>query len=218
MKKILRIMNFKFIRNMILYLGLFSLILILHSERVVKKHSVGKTFSNLDSIPNNHVGLLLGTAKYTTDGRYNLYYKSRINAAVKLYNAGKIDKILVSGDNGTKSYDEPTTFKVDLLEKGIPDSCIVLDYAGFRTLDSIVRAKEIFGQEKFTIISQKFHNERALCIASAKKINAVAWNAKDVPRRYQIKVSIREKLARVKMLLDLIFGKDPKFLGEKIRI
>lgn len=177
-----------------------------------------KTYNNTDEIPNNKVGLLLGTAKYLGDGRVNLFYQYRINAAVKLYQSGKIQYILISGDNGTVHYDEPTTFKADLVAAGIPENRIFLDYAGFRTLDSVVRSKEIFQQESITIISQQFHNERAIAIANAKGIQAVGFNAKDVGGNNGFKVKIREAFARVAMCLDLLFGTQPKFLGEKITI
>ncbi|MFK7747931.1 MAG: vancomycin high temperature exclusion protein [Kordia sp.] len=178
----------------------------------------GKTYNKVTEIPKNKVGLLLGTAKYLKDGNINLFYQYRINAAVQLYNSGKIEYILVSGDNGSKYYDEPTTFKEDLIAAGIPEYKIFLDYAGFRTLDSVVRSKEIFQQESITIISQQFHNERAIAIANAKGINAVGFNAKDVNGNSGFKVKVREVFARVAMCMDLVFGTQPKFLGEKITI
>ncbi|MGH1386518.1 SanA/YdcF family protein [Kordia sp.] len=184
----------------------------------VEFSSKGKTFNNTTEIPKNKVGLLLGTAKYLKGGTINLFYQYRINAAVKLYKAGKIEYILVSGDNGSKYYDEPTTFKEDLIAAGVPEDKIILDYAGFRTLDSVVRSKEIFQQESITIISQQFHNERAIAIANAKGVNAVGFNAKDVSGRYGFKVEVREIFARVAMCMDLVIGKQPKFLGEKIAI
>lgn len=180
--------------------------------------SNGKTFNKVSEIPKNKVGLLLGTAKYLKNGRVNLFYLNRINAAVQLYKAGKIEYILVSGDNGSKYYDEPTTFKEDLIAKGVPEHKIFLDYAGFRTLDSVIRCKEIFQQESVTIISQQFHNERAIAIANAKGIEAIGFNAKDVGGSNGFKVKVRETFARVAMCIDLVIGKQPKFLGEKIAI
>lgn len=178
----------------------------------------GKTFNSAEKIKFNKLGLLLGTSKYLSGGSLNLYYKYRIDATVELYNAGKIKYILVSGDNSTKRYDEPTTIKEDLIKRGVPANNIHLDYAGFRTLDSVVRSKMIFGQKSITIISQAFHNKRALYIAEKKNIEAIGFNAKDVTYRYGIKVQIREKFARVKMMLDLVFGTKPKFLGGKVKI
>ena len=109
-------------------------------------------------------------------------------------------------------------FKEELVKRGIPEDRIFLDYAGFRTLDSVIRAKEIFGQEEITIISQEFHNERAIYLAGKNDIEAVGFNARDVSRRYGLKVQLREYLARTKVFLDILFEVEPKFLGEKIEI
>lgn len=174
-------------------------------------------YSDVSLIPKNKVGLVLGASKYAPSGNINLFYKYRINAVVALYKAGKIDYILVSGDNSRKDYDEPSDFKNDLIAKGIPEHKIFLDYAGFRTLDSIVRSKKIFGQNSITIISQKFHNERALYIANHFNIKAVAYNAKDVLHG-GTKTHLREYLARSKASLDLVFNVQPKFLGDPILI
>jgi len=188
------------------------------ADLLVKSSAKDRIFTSAENIAYNKTGLLLGTAKFLKNGRINLYYKYRIEATVKLYKARKIDFVLVSGDNSTKSYDEPTTIKDDLIANGIPADKIYLDYAGFRTLDSVVRCAEIFGQKSITVISQQFHNERALYIAKHKNIKAIGFNAKDVSGRYGLKVQAREKLARVKVLIDLIFGISPKFLGEKIEV
>ncbi|WCO00856.1 SanA/YdcF family protein [Psychroserpens ponticola] len=175
-------------------------------------------YNTTESIPKNKVGLILGAGKYTANGHINSYYKHRLDAAVKLYKAGKIEFILISGDNGRKTYDEPTTFKTDLIAKGIPENKIFLDYAGFRTLDSIVRAKEIFGQDAITIISQQFHNERAIYIAKNFDINAVGFNAKDSYNHHRSKTRFREYFARAKASIDILFNVEPKFLGKKIEI
>ncbi len=125
---------------------------------------------------------------------------------------------MVSGDNGNKDYDEPTDFKEELIKRGIPKDKIFLDYAGFRTLDSVIRSKEIFGQKSITIISQEFHNERAIYLAHKSGIKAIGFNANDVSGKYGIRVQIREYLARTKVFIDILFDVKPKFLGEKIEI
>ncbi len=201
-----------------LWSAVIILTIILISNHLVVSNAKGKVFDDIKKIPKNRVGLLLGTGKYLRDGRINYYYKFRINATVKLYKQGKIDFVLVSGDNSRKSYDEPSTFKEDLVKLGIPEDKIILDYAGFRTLDSVVRAKKVFGQNALTIISQKFHNERALYLAKHFKIKAIAYNATAVTGNIALKVKIREYLARVKLFIDLLFGKKPKFLGKPIKI
>lgn len=163
--------------------------------------------------------MLLGTIKILPNGRPNLYYGYRVEAAVALYKAGKIDYILVSGDNSTEDYNEPETFQTDLIAAGIPADRIYLDYAGFRTLDSVVRCHKIFGQQSFTIISQPFHNHRALFLAMANDLDAVAFNARDVSLRAGFKVMLREYLARFKAFLDIyILRTQPKFLGKPVQI
>ncbi|MPV86060.1 SanA/YdcF family protein [Ostreibacterium oceani] len=175
-------------------------------------------YDRVQDIPHHSVGLLLGTSKYLTSGRVNAYYQHRINATVALYQAQKIDYVLVSGDNGTVYYNEPVSIQQDLIAAGIPASNIYLDYAGFRTLDSVVRSQKVFGQQQLTIISQPFHSARALYIAEHNGIDAIAFNAKDVPLKYGFKVQVRERLARMKMFWDLWTGQSPKFLGEPIEI
>ena len=175
-------------------------------------------YDDLTEIPVNKVGLLLGTSKYTNGDALNLFYQYRIDAAVALFEANKIEFILISGDNGSSSYNEPSTFKEDLVARGIPESRIFLDFAGFRTLDSVIRAKEIFGQTSLTIISQKFHNERAIYLAHSQGMKAIAYNAKKVSAKYSLKTHLREYLARVKASMDVVFNKQPKYLGQKIEI
>lgn len=184
----------------------------------VKQTAQNHIYSSISEAPTHKVGLLLGTAKHLGGNRINLFYKYRIDAAIQLYKAGKIKFILISGDNGHKSYDEPTTMKKDLIAAGIPVSAIYLDYAGFRTLDSVVRCKKVFGEDKILVISQQFHNERAIFLAQSNDMEADGYNAKDITGKYGLKTHIREYLARTKMFLDIIFGKDPKFLGDKIKI
>ena len=130
----------------------------------------------------------------------------------------KIKYIIVSGDNMKRGYNEPVLMRTDLMKEGIDSSVIFLDYAGFRTFDSVVRSKEVFGQKAITIISQKFHNERAVFLASREGITAVGFNAKDVNPKYGQKTNIREKLARVKVFIDIFLRTDPKFLGKKVVI
>lgn len=184
----------------------------------VTKSTAKQIYTDINSIPERKVGLLLGTSKFLGNGDVNLYYKYRIDAAVALFKAGKIKYIIVSGDNSKESYNEPEMMMQDLIAAGIPATHIFLDFAGFRTLDSILRCKAIFGADNVTIISQPFHNQRALFIANHKDVNAIAFNATDVSALYGVRVSVREKMARVKVLLDFLTNKQPKFYGDKISL
>ncbi len=202
----------------LLFVIVFPFLMAFTSNYFIEQNAKNKTYFNSSEIKKNKVGLVLGTAKILQNGRTNLYFTYRINATVELFKKGKIDFVLVSGDNGNKNYDEPSDFKNELIKRGIPANKIYLDYAGFRTLDSVVRAKEIFGQESITIISQEFHNERAIFLAEKNGMTAIGFNAKDLTGRYGLKTKVREYFARTKAFLDVIFGVEPKFLGKKIEI
>ncbi len=173
---------------------------------------------NVSEVHASKVGLLLGTSRLRRDGSQNDYFFNRIDAAVALYKSGKIKYILVSGDNGSEYYNEPRDMRDELMLRGIPSSAIYLDYAGFRTLDSILRAREIFGQQSFVVISQKFHNERAVFLARKMNIEAYGYNAKDVSAYFGFKTKFREYFARTKVFVDLWTGVEPKFMGEKVVI
>jgi len=204
--------------KIILLLIVFLCISIVLTSFWIDHKAKGNTYDSVDLIPKNKVGLVLGTGKFTANGTINLYYKYRVEAATALFHSKKIEYILISGDNSRTDYDEPTDFKNDLIAEGIPAEKIYLDYAGFRTLDSVVRAKEIFGQNTFTIISQEFHNQRAIYLAKSYGIKAIGYNAKDVMGAYGLKTQLREYLARAKASLDVLFNVEPKFLGTKITI
>ncbi len=187
--------------------------IIVAANYVVEYNTEEFVYKDLTAIPYNKAGLLLGTSKTLKSGLPNQYFLNRIGAAIALFESGKIDVIVISGDNSTEGYNEPEDMKTELLKRGIPENKIHLDYAGFRTLDSVIRMGQIFGQTRFTVISQDFHNRRAIYIAHAKGFEAVGYNAKDVDAYSGFKTQVREKLARVKVFLDLFTNKDPKFLG-----
>jgi SanA protein len=204
----------------IIFLALLivGLLIIFICNHLVESAAKGKLYSDTAEIPYNKTGLILGTSKYIA-GRYlNPYYQYRLEAAIALIRSGKVSYLLISGDNSRKDYSEPEDMKADLVSAGIDSSVIYLDYAGFRTFDSMVRLREVFGQDSVTVISQQFHNERALYIAGREQIAAIGFNAQDVQRSAGLRVRVREKLARVKVFLDYLVGEKPKFLGEKIII
>ncbi|MBL0328762.1 MAG: YdcF family protein [Bacteroidetes bacterium] len=192
---------------------------IILSNYWIIKSTKAQIYSDTSLIPQNDVALLLGASKTLRNGSENLFFKYRIEAAANLYKAGKIKHIIVSGDNSKKEYDEATDMREALVALGVPDSCITQDYAGFRTLDSMVRCLKVFGQNKITVISQRFHNERAVFIGNFYEMEVVAFNAKDVPDAFSLKTRTREHFAKFKAVLDLyLLHKQPKFLGEKILI
>lgn len=173
-------------------------------------------YKSIEAIPSTDVALVLGTSKRLKSGETNPYFNFRIDAAEKLYKTGKVKHLILSGDNQTKYYNEPQYMREALLKKGVPDSVITLDYAGLRTLDSVVRCKKIFGQSKFIIVTQQFHSYRAVFIAENFDIEATAFVADNISLSKSFSVISREFLARPKAILDLFFlNVDPKFMGEK---
>lgn len=171
-------------------------------------------YSNAEGVPETETALLLGAAKIAPSGNINRYFIRRINAAAKLYQYGIIKHILISGDNSRKEYDEPTDMKNSLLERGVPESAMTLDYAGFRTLDSVVRAKNVFGKTSLLIITQPGHAERAVYIARKHGIDAIAFYAEEPTHLPQLvkRNRKREALARIAAWLDVnILSRKPKF-------
>ena len=211
-------MKKKILKWIIISVIVFPLIFILFANHRINKLSEKQIFNSNDSIPENKVGLLLGTSKYLKSGRLNQYFENRIIATEMLFKAGKIRNVVVSGDNSHINYNEPLAMKNELVLRGLPENRIYLDYAGFRTFDSVYRMKEIFGQTSFTIISQPFHNQRAIYIANTLGLDVVGYNAKDVDAYNGFKTKLREKFARVKVFIDFMINKKPRFLGEKIEI
>jgi SanA protein len=202
-------------RLTIIFLTIFFSVLVGCNIWVVKS-TEKEVYFDLDKLPNHRIALVLGTSHRTMSGTANPFFEKRIEMAAKLYSLGKIDHFILSGDNRTIYYNEPITMRKALIKKGVPASAITLDFAGFRTLDSVVRSKEIFGQDKITIITQPFHSYRALFISHYYKIDAVAMVAGEPDYDYSVKVRIREYFARTKAVLDLyIFKTEPKFMGEK---
>jgi vancomycin permeability regulator SanA len=172
-------------------------------QLVVLRTGRDRIFSRVELLPVRETGLLLGTTRRRRDGGENPFFHYRIDAAAELYKRGRIKRLLVSGDNHRRGYNEPADMKAALLARGVPESAMTLDYAGLRTLDSVVRARDVFGISRLTIISQADHDRRALLIADHYGIDAIAYAARDVPFRRAILAHTHEWLARVKVMLVL---------------
>ena len=180
--------------------------------------SRGRLFTDVARLPETKVGLVFGTTD-KINGRENLYFRYRIDAAVEVWNAGKLEILIVSGDNLSPYYDEPEKMRQALIERGVPKDRIVRDPRGLRTLDSVVRTKEIYGASSVLMISQRFQNERAIYLAKANGIEAYGYNARDVETQAGLKTRLREIGARVKMWLDVNFlNTRPSHLGKKIEL
>ncbi|WGE70525.1 YdcF family protein [Actinobacillus equuli subsp. haemolyticus] len=167
-------------------------------------------YTDIEKLPKYNDAVVLGTSKYYSKGSPNLYYKYRLEAAMTLLKRGKVKNLLVSGDNKTPYYNEPKVMQNDLRRMGVQKELIKQDFAGYRTLDSIVRAREVYQLEPFVIVTQQFHCERALFIAKYHHIDAVCFAAK-YPEGH-IKVRIREFFARLGMLWDFLMDTQPETL------
>lgn len=187
----------------------------------VSLNSYGRTFDNVENVPEHEYGLLLGTSPFTAEGARNFYFENRIKAAAELYKAGKIKKIIVSGGDYTRQggYDEPRAMSDSLSAHGVHYTAIIRDYEGTRTLKSIVKAKQIYKIDSVVLISQKYHNERAIAQADKYGLKAVGYNAPHSHiKRNRIKNVLREFPARVKLYMDIWFGKKPTFMYEAVEV
>lgn len=198
------------------YVFLLVVLFVVVSNVWIVNSTSEKVYSQYDSLTNHQVALVLGTSHLLSTGAPNPFFDNRMETAAALFKNGKVKHFIVSGDNRTKYYNEPLEMKRALVKLGIPSSAITLDYAGLRTLDSVVRSKEIFGQEKITIVTQTFHCYRALFISEYFGIDAVAYVANEPSAEAAEKVHWREYLARAKAILDLyVLKTTPRHLGEK---
>ncbi|WP_114987579.1 outer membrane permeability protein SanA [Pragia fontium] len=186
-------------------------------DRWISWRTAPYVYENIEELPASQVGVVLGTSKYVRTGVINQYYRFRIQGALNLYNSGKINYLLLSGDNALLSYNEPITMRKDFMKAGVPASDIVLDYAGFRTLDSIIRTRKVFDTNGFTIITQRFHCERALFIAMHSGIKAQCYAVPSPKNMFMVRA--REVVARLGALTDLyILKREPRFLGPMVPI
>jgi SanA protein len=184
-------------------LGVLGLSLLLVLYFWIKTESLPYLYSDLEKLPQTQIGLVLGTSKKLSNGESNPYFRNRMEAAARLYKSGRIKILIVSGDNRSAYYNEPRDMKEALMALGVPEHSIWLDYAGVRTLDSVLRCKRIFGYSRFVVISQQFHNERAVFLARRMELDAVGYNAQDVLGWAGLKIQLREFLARPLALWDL---------------
>ncbi len=208
----------KAIAILLVVFAVMSIAAIIIADKYITSHTADFLYEDVEAIPARRVGVLLGTTAKLKSGRDNVYFTKRIAATAALYKAGKIQYVLVSGDNRKESYNEPEDMRAALIAAGVDSTKIHMDFAGFRTFDSMVRAKEIFGQDSFTVISQRFHNQRAVFVARNYGLPAIAYNAGDVNAYYGFKTMIREKFARVKVFVDMAMDTKPHFLGERVEI
>ncbi|MVM37157.1 SanA protein [Spirosoma sp. HMF3257] len=192
----------------LLFAGAISVLI---SNWWVVENTKDQIYFDINALPANEFGLVLGTSKFVRTGKENLFFRYRMEATARLWKEGKVKYLILSGNNDSEYYNEPVDMQRALVKLGIPASVMTLDYAGYRTFDSVVRCKDEFNQEKITIISQNFHNARALYIGNHEGMEAIAFAAQDVPDGYSLRTLIREYLARPYALLDVhVFRPQPE--------
>jgi len=204
-RRLFSVLVLKRIAKGVIALGFGSVVVVLLCNWWVVTSTRDQIFFDIGQLPSNDVALVLGTSKFVRSGKENLFFRYRMEATARLWKEGKIKYIILSGNNDSEYYNEPMDMQKALLKLGIPQDVMTLDYAGFRTFDSVVRCKEVFNQDKITIISQNFHNARALYIGNHEGIEAIAFAAQDVPDGYSFRTLIREYMARPYAMLDVYF-------------
>ena len=194
------------------YLTILSIFIVASFNLAIIENSKNFLFDDINDLPKKKMALVLGCAQFSQNGNLNPYFVYRMEAAADLYHAGKVEQILVSGDNHVVGYDEPTDMANYLVSLGVPRDKIILDYAGFRTIDSVIRAKKVFNCQELIIVSQEFHNQRAVYAAREYGIDAVGYNARDVESTSNF-THYREIVSKFVMILDIhVLNTKPKFL------
>ena len=182
--------------------------IVLGCNYCVVQYAKHRSFREVDSVPFTGVGLLLGTTPQTRIGKErNLFFTYRLDAAEALYRAGKINLIFISGDkNSLDGVNEPQSMRDSLVARGIPENVFFQDGKGYSTIESVVRINQEYGIRSFTIISQRFHNERALYLAGHLGLDiqqVQGFNAESPTSGMAFITYIREYFARVKMFIDI---------------
>ena len=204
-RRLISVRMLKRVTKGVIALGFGGVVVVLLCNWWIVRSTRQQIYFDISKLPSNDVALVLGTSKFVRSGKENLFFRYRMEATARLWKEGKIKYIILSGNNDSEYYNEPMDMRKALLKLGVPQDIMTLDYAGFRTFDSVVRCKEVFNQDKITIVSQNFHNARALYIGNHEGIEAIAFAAQDVPDGYSFRTLIREYMARPYAILDVYF-------------
>jgi len=195
-------------------LFLLGLLVFFLPRIITSIYAAFRTYS-VDNVPADRVAIVFG-AGIRRDGAPTAVLRDRVETAVRLYRAGKVEKLLMSGDNRFVDYNEPESMRQHARSLGVPDEAIVLDYAGRRTYDTCYRAKTIFGVESAILVTQRFHLSRALFTCNALGLKAVGVEANNYYylKRSRLYWNIREQFATITAFWDVYFKKPLPVLGE----
>ena len=199
--------------KIIIYVSVLIILIISSTSLIIRLKTRAYIWDNVDEIPHTEAAVVLG-ASILEDGSLSPILEDRVNFAIKLYKANKVEKILVTGDNSSLAYNEVNPVRLYLLERGIADKNIFLDHAGFDTYSSMYRARDIFLADSITIVTQSFHLPRSVFTARALGLDAYGMNADN--GHYKFRNSVREMFANVKTVINLVFSREPKYLGKEI--
>lgn len=199
-------------------LGILSLFLLRGYSAV---RAVGYIYT-LETVPERPVAIIFG-AGLTYSGTPTAMLADRVLMGVELYQAGKVEMLLMTGDNHIANYNEPESMRQYAIDRGVPESAIVLDYAGFRTYDSCYRAREVFQLDEVILVTQAFHLDRALLTCGSLGLDVVGVPVDDVrptdySRRSLLSSQLRELPSTAAAVFDLVIGREPRYLGEPIPI
>ena len=196
-------------------MGFCVVLVCLWAVNTIRTAGEGRIYSLPGDVPHHRVGIVLGCSP-TFQGRPNLFFLGRMDAAAELYRAHAVDRLLVTGDNSRVGYDEPTAMMEALVKRGVPTEHIVRDYAGFRTLDSMARAHAVFGLNDAVIVTDRFHLARSLYLAQHEGLDAVGFAAREYPSPALANMQRREIGASLGAFWDTeVAHVKPRFLGPK---
>jgi SanA protein len=188
------------------------------AQRRLEALAAPRIFDDPARLPDVDVALVLGTAPHGPEGGPNSYLERRLDAAAALWRGGKVKYLLASGDRRGEAYDEPTAMRAGLIARGVPAEAIYCDFAGVRTLDSIIRAHELFGQNRLIVVSQHFHVARALFLARDEGVEAWGLAARDIGRPYSLLTVLRRYPSALRAYYDVWFDTPPRHGGKPVRI
>ena len=197
-----------------LLLACASAMFLCGSHACVESGARGRVLTRAEDVPDSPVAIIFGARVYP-DGQLCPVLEERVRAGVALYRAGKVRKLLMTGDNSRRSYDEVSAMKAYAVSQGVPPEDVVRDFAGFRTFDSCYRARSVFGVRRAVLVTQAYHLPRALYLARRLGIDAVGFAAKNgVERNVLAQYQAREWPADAEAVLDLhVWHKKPRFAG-----